>query len=195
MNKIFNITKKQIFILSLFITIFSLAFIIIQSKNKLDQNFSKNNNDNGNQMSNIRKIIPGKTSIDEANILLGKPLETNSDGNITTSKYKTLNEYRSNKIISKDGLSELIVEEIINNEKTAEDIRKVYGISPVILYEKTPLSTFNLYVYSDKGIAYLGHKDGTILQIWYFSPTTIADFITKWGGDYLKEPSKVIPKY
>lgn len=197
MNKIIEFIKRKKIILIVFISIASVVFIFV----KINNNKQK---DNGieilttsptNKIASFNEISPGKTSIEKINELLGYPLESTRSGDLDISDYKTSNQYRRHRVYSKDGLAELIIEEIIDSSKTTDDIRKVYGIAPEILYEKTPLSTFNLYIYPNNGIAYLGHQDGTILEIWYFVPTTIEDFITKWGSGYSKEPSKEIPKY
>jgi len=65
-----------------------------------------------------------------------------------------------------------------------------------VLYSQAPNASFDLFVYPANGIAYLGHSDGTILEIWYFPPVENIDmFIENYGQGYGKEPSKVIPLY
>lgn len=197
MNKILEIIKnKKITILAIF-SLSLLIFVVIRfnsNKQKLTS-VEKVDPSPVNKIASFDEIIPGKTSIEKINELLGKPLDSTKSGDLDVFNYKSENQYRTHKVYSKDGLTELIIEEIVNENKTANDVRKIYGIAPEILYEKTLTSVFNLYVYPSNGIAYLGHEDGGILEIWYFVPTTIEDFITKWGSDYSKEPSKEIPKY
>ncbi len=189
------IKSKKILLLTI-ISLTSLIFVIVKisnNKNIKIQEIPIYSPVSG--ITNFDSIVPGKTSIERINELLGNPLNSTISGDLKISSYKSTNKYRNHKVYSKDGLAELVVEEVINKSKIAKDIQKEYGVAPEILYSESPTSAFKLYVYPDKGIAYLGHQDGTILEIWYFVPTTIDDFISKWGSDYLKEPSKVIPKY
>lgn len=197
MNKILEIIKnKKITILAIF-SLSLLIFVVIRFNSNKQKLISVEKVDPSpfNKIASFDEIIPGKTSIEKINELLGKPLDSTKSGDLDVFNYKSENQYRTHKVYSKDGLTELIIEEIVNENKTANDVRKIYGIAPEILYEKTLTSVFNLYVYPSNGIAYLGHEDGGVLEIWYFVPTTIEDFITKWGSDYSKEPSKEIPKY
>lgn len=196
MNKIINFLKSKKIILISIISISSLIFIVFKinnTKKDIVQNIPTSIPTS--KYVDFSQIIPGKTGITRINEILGKPIESTISGTLTISDYKSTNQYRNHKVYSKDGLAELVVEEIINKSKTSSDIQKIYGIAPESLYSKSPSSAFKLYVYPDKGIAYLGHVDGTLLEIWYFVPTTIEDFTTKWGSGYLKEPSKVVPMY
>lgn len=196
MYKIFDFLKHKKIVLLTIISLSFLIFIVIKINNQKSvviQEIPTSSPVSG--IVDFNEIIPGKTSLDRINELLGKPLSSTTSGDLNISNYKSTNQYRNHKVYSKDGLAELVVEEIINKNKTVKDIQKIYGVAPVSLFSKSPSSAFKLYVYSDKGIAYLGHQDGTILEIWYFIPTTVDDFITKWGSDYSKEPSKEIPKY
>ena len=197
MNKIIEIIKsKKITILTI-ISLSFLIFIVVKINNNKQNPIVQEIpiSTPVNKIADFNEIIPGKTSLERINELLGNPLSSTVSGEINVSSYKSTNQYRNHKVYSKDGLAELVVEEIINGSKTANDIRKIYGIAPEMLYEKTLSSVFNLYIYPSNGIAYLGHEDGGIFEIWYFVPTNINDFITKWGSDYSKEPSKEIPKY
>ena len=196
MYKIIEFIKGKKIILIAIISLSSLIFIVYKINNKgvePIQEIPISSPVSG--VVNFDEIIPGKTSLERINELLGKPLSSTTSGDLNISDYKSTNKYRNHKVYSKDGLAELVVEEIINRSKTTKDIQKIYGIAPESLYSKSPTSAFKLYVYPTNGIAYLGHQDGTILEIWYFVPTTIDDFISKWGSDYSKEPSKEVPKY
>jgi len=81
----------------------------------------------------------------------------------------------------------VFIREIITakDKKTTEDITSQYGNAPYTLYGPASVNGFNLYVYLDKGIAYIGHvKEPILLEIWYFQPTTIEDFQVKWAKGY-----------
>lgn len=194
MNKSLGTFKYKKAIVVIAIVVFSLfiIFLNIGDKEKKPEVVTSQTE---NKIISLKNIVPGKTSVEKINELLGTPIESTKSGSLDIYNYKSSNQYRQHQVYSKDGLSELIVEEIVNGEKTSYDIQRIYGAPPEILYEKTLTSFFNLYVYPNNGIAYLGHEDGTILEVWYFVPTKIEDFISKWGSGFSREPSKEIPKY
>ena len=193
MRKIFKFITKYWLIIFLILTI--LLFII----NKLltiNQPTPITPVPESTSVANYQSILPGSTTFDNVNELLGFPLEINGGGEKTIAEYRSSNQYRNHTIVFENSVAVFIKEEVISsNEKTVNSIIKVYGIAPYTLYDQRPSSVFNLYVYPNNGIAYLGGDDGTILEVWYFKPTTIDDFVNRWGSDFAKEKSKVIPKY
>ncbi len=191
MNKTFNFIKnKKILILALvsFISIISI-FIKINSNNKnIDQ--TQTPTVISNEIATFKDIVPGKTyKEEEINKILGTPVSSTLRDEIKINNYVSSNEYRTNDIEFVNGEVDL-VKEVINPDdtRTAEDIRKIYGVSEYVLYENTSDSFFNIYIYPKNGIAYLGHNDGTILEIWYFKPTDIATFKSKWASNYSDKP-------
>jgi len=141
-------------------------------------------------VADYKSIVPGKSTLDEINNLLGFPVEQNEENGKTTAEYGSSSKYRNNVVIVQNGVAALIKEVVtaIDNKK-AESITSVYGIAPYRLYDQRPNATFDLYVYPDNGIAYIGHEDGTLLEIWYFQPTTIEVFSSSWGQGYSTRPS------
>lgn len=139
-------------------------------------------------VANYRSITPGTSKLDDVNNLLGFPLgEIKIDGKLI-SEYQSSNQYRNHVVIFENNTVNLIKEKIISPEdKSANSITKEFGASPYILYSRDPSAVFDLYVYPNNGIAYLGASDGTVLEVWYFKPTTIEEFIDKWGEGYSKE--------
>lgn len=75
-----------------------------------------------------------------------------------------------------------------SENKTPRDLINVYGDTQNILYGNDAINGIFLYVYPDKGIAYLGNKSSnTLFEIWYFEPTTMDTFITNWASGYSKQ--------
>lgn len=138
--------------------------------------------------ANYRSIFPGTSKLDEVNNLLGFPLSESKEDEKLISEYQSNNLYRNHVVIFESNIVALVKEKIISSdEKTESSITSEYGIAPYVLYSQDPSAVFNLYVYSDNGIAYKGANDGTLLEVWYFKPTTIDEFISKWGEEYSKE--------
>lgn len=183
--------KKIILILIIIISLFSIIFIVY----KININ-KKTTQIPIDKIAQLGEIKPGETTIEQINKLLGKPVSSTSIGNLTTLDYKSTNEYRNHQIEVENG-KVYFIKEIVNptDNKNSEDIRLIYGVAPYILHEKEQLNPFDLYTYPSNGIAYVGHKDGTILEIWYFKKTDINDFLQTFGKNYSLEQSKEIPKY
>jgi len=137
------------------------------------------------KIASFGEISPGNTSIDKVNELLGFPVDTNKVDGKDVYDYETNNKYIHHKVIVENGIAKLVKEAVnIEDNKNADTIRGVYGLAPYVLYEQEPNSVFNLYVYPENGITYLGHEDGTLLEIWYFEPTTIDSFISLWAQNF-----------
>lgn len=145
------------------------------------------------QKASYKSITPGVSTESDLTKLLGTPLKTTINGAEKTDEYKSTSELRRHVAIVQ-GEKVVFIKEIVSAHDTtkASDIISIYGASSNTLYTKYPNSTFNLYVYPSNGISYLGHKDGTLLEIWYFQPTTITSFLSTWGTDYSTTPSTEI---
>jgi hypothetical protein len=132
-------------------------------------------------------IVPGTSTESDVSNVWGRPISTNEEGSQKISEYKSSNQYRFNQATFTNGTATLIKEIVNSNDnKDVGSITSVYGVAQNVLYEKLPSSVFNLYVYPQNGIAYLGAKDGTLKEIWYFQPTTIESFMTDWGQNFSK---------
>lgn len=83
----------------------------------------------------------------------------------------------------------VFIKEIVTTKdgKTADDITSQYGTAPHFLYGPASVNGFNLYVYPDKGIAYVGHvAEPVILEVWYFQPISLEEFQRRWAPNYSK---------
>lgn len=191
MNKIFNIIKNKKILLLAFVSLISMVFILVKTNSsKKDIDVIKPPINSSNEVATYKDIVPGNNYKEEdINKMLGVPVSSTLSGEIKINNYSSSSEYRTNNIEFKNGEVDFI-KEVINPDdtRTAEDIRKIYGVSEYVLYENTSDSFFNIYVYPNNGIAYLGHNDGTILEIWYFKPTDIATFKSKWASNYSDKP-------
>lgn len=145
------------------------------------------------QRASYKDIVPGLSSEADLKKSLGTPLKTTTSELGIIDEYKSTSELRHH-IATIKNEKVVFFKEIVSakDETTSTNVTNIYGVAPNILYSKSPNSTFNLYVYPSNGIAYLGHSDGTLLEIWYFEPTTIDNFINLWGKDYLTSPSTEI---
>ncbi len=141
------------------------------------------------KVADYKSVIPGISTESDLNKILGTPVKTTIDGNRKLDEYKSTSELRlHNAVIENDKV--IFIKEIISSYDTTKssDLTSLYGEPPVKLYSKFPNASFYLYVFPSNGIAYLGHTDGTLLEIWYFIPTTIQEFLSKWATEYSTSP-------
>lgn len=191
MNRIIMLLKGKKLILLAIISVLSTILIISLTNKKREVGINPNPTTQSYvQIAKYKDISTGEEfNEDKINNLLGFPTESTSSGEVKINKYRSSNEYRSNEIMIKNNEVDF-VREVVNpdDNKNSNDIRKIYGIANVILYEKYSDSILDLYVYPNSGIAYLGHVDGGIFEIWYFKPTDIDSFIEKYAQNYQKTP-------
>ncbi|HCR36029.1 hypothetical protein A2130_04295 [Candidatus Woesebacteria bacterium GWC2_33_12] len=196
MKNIIENFKKRKFIILGIISLVSIVFIVFKTKTKPVITNPTPTPFTSSQIADFNSIVPNQTSLERINELLGYPVETKNENGITINEYRTTNKYRTHVIKIENGIATFIKQEIISGEQKTSDIQNVYGVAPNVLYSQAPNASFDLFVYPANGIAYLGHSDGTILEIWYFPPVENIDmFIENYGQGYGKEPSKVIPLY
>lgn len=145
--------------------------------------------------ASYKSLYPGKSTEDDVSKLLGLPLNITTEDEKEIAKYQSSNKYRNNIVIYENGKVAIIKQVINNSDNLNSDyVTGKYGTAPYILYPQYPEDAFNLYVYPQNGIAYLGHTDKTILEIWYFEPTSIDDFVSRWAKGYSRRKSNTPPQ-
>lgn len=140
--------------------------------------------------ASYKSLTPGVSSKEDAIKLLGTPLNSSTSD---TLDFKSNNPNLPNQVDTSNDKVSLIKEIVtVSDKKTTTDITGQYGIAPSVLYGPDSVNGFNLYVYPDKGIAYIGHiKEPIVLEIWYFQPTTLENFISKWAPNYSETPHPI----
>jgi len=146
----------------------------------------KKKNIQPSQQANYNDIVPGVSSENDLKNKLGEPLKTTVETDKTILDYQSNSPVRFNDVIIKDG-TVIFIKEIVaaTDEKRSQDITNQYGVAPYTLYNQDdPNSYYYLFVYPGRGIAYLGRSSGKLLEIWYFQPTDISNFINSWASNY-----------
>ena len=140
--------------------------------------------------ASYKSLTPGVSSKEDAIKLLGTPLNSPSSD---TLDFKSNNPNLPNQVVTSNNKISLIKEIVtVSDRKTTTDITSQYGTAPNVLYGPASTNGFNLYVYPDKGIAYLGHvKEPIVLEIWYFQLTTLKNFISEWAPNYSETPHPI----
>ncbi len=132
-----------------------------------------------------KSLAPGVSTRDEVVAALGTPLNATSS---PVLDFKSSNPNLPHTVSIEKNTAVFIKEQItLEDEITKEGLIQLWGEPKETLFGPYSVNGFNLYVYPDKGVAFLGHVTGSgVLEIWYFPPTTIDDFIQTWGAAYSK---------
>jgi hypothetical protein len=147
-------------------------------------------------------IVPGTTTVNDLVNTYGPPLsEKPKTNSVTISEFKSLSPTRNHTALTSnlDG-TVILFKEIITaqNDVSANILSSKLGEEEVVLYGDLSESQINLYTYPSKGSAYLGSKiNGTVFEVWYFSPTNYKSFKNQLASDYSEtfeyEPELFIP--
>ena len=133
------------------------------------------------QAKYLDKIIPGETTEQEVLQDFGRPVA--SEGGAL--QYKSTSTNRNNEILIQKGTVSFIKEIVsYKDTKKLSDLVNQYGESGY-LYGPDAVNGYFLYYHPELGVAYLANPiTETVLEIWYFSPTTIENFKNLYAPDY-----------
>lgn len=174
-------------ILTFLILIIVLGFFIVKnSKKEPPQISTKGPEYNG--------LTPGGSNKSDVTSKLGTPLKETLDGNNLTLEYKSQSNpnFNNEYLLRSDSL--VFVKQYVTASDNIfiTDIAKKYGTYEHVLYGNKSQNGFDLYVYPSKGIAYIGHQQaGIVLEIWYFQPTDLTNFVNNFAADYSETPESI----
>lgn len=182
LTRVANYLKSEWFLVTLgglSILLITLA-ILSFSKNKI------NNIPPGTPWQN--NIYAGQTTKKELESKLGKPIKT-AEEDKTIYFYPSTDQYRPNRVEFSEDIVNVIKEQVIGDGKGGlNDYIQKYNQPETELFG--PHGTFAPgHFWGKKGILVFANKfDGTIVEIWYFAPTTLNDFLQKNPSLSLEEP-------
>jgi len=136
-----------------------------------------------------KKIVAGKSTTEDIKATLGTPTKTQEEQGGISYFYPTANQYRLNEIEFRDNTVSIIKEQVIGNEKEAlNDYLQKYGQPEAKLFGQH--GTFALgHFWGQKGLlVFASASDGTIVEIWYFVPTSLGNFLANNPGLKKEEP-------
>lgn len=151
--------------------------------------FQKPSNQSPQATSEItfKTFVPGKSSKEDVVAVLGTPKkEHDTDNGETLLEFNSDSSTRNNQITINNSVVDFIKEIVtLKNPKYAQEIKKVYGEPKYFLYGPHSYAGYDLYIYPENGIAYLGNSNtGLLLEIWYFPATTIEIFKERYATGY-----------
>jgi hypothetical protein len=175
-------TKKRVLITLIVVLILSVSFILYRNyKNKTEVKVSIPTTG-----AQYKELTPGVSTEESITNKMGTAVSEKQEGDTKILEYKSNNPNFNNQFLSKAGTLTFVKQIVTMDEKiTISDINKEYGNYESVLYGPYSTNGFNLYIYPERGIAYIGHQEsGIILEIWYFPPTDLRTFKNLYAQDY-----------
>ena len=118
------------------------------------------------------------TTKEELESKLGQPLKIEGQDGDTLYSYPSTNQYRPHQVELSQNTISIIKEQIIGNEKgTLQNYIDSYGQPGSKVYgQHGTFAPGNLW--GQQGIiVFANDLEGTIVEIWYFQPTTLEEFL------------------
>ena len=124
------------------------------------------------------KIYPGVTSVTGLEQALGPPLKKTAKDNKIQYFYGTANEYRPHEVEIESEKVTLVKEQVLSSEdKSLREYIDTLGPEEAKLYGAVSSYTPGFF-WGNKGIiVFAGQFDQTIIEIWYFKPSTLDEFL------------------
>lgn len=186
-----NISKKtKMFIFGLLILLF-LFVIYILNKNK--KAADDQTNQVKPQISTYENLTLGKSSRNEIVNNIGLPNKEYFDNNKLHLEYTTLNpNFNDEFVLENERLTFIKKIIVINDKLRVGDLKSKYGNEEYILYGPGSSIGLKMFVYPSKGVAFIGFEGkGYLTEVWYFEPTNIEQFKTKFGLNYSDTPEEI----
>ncbi len=139
-------------------------------------------------------ISPQLTTKKDLEKKLGQPLSTGQEEGFLIYYYpsqtpgwptKVYLSFQENKV-------ELVKEYFPGPVKTYNQFMEKLGTPDQELYGPHEGAGFLVFVFNQKGVALIANPDsGLVLEIWYFTPITLGEFLETWGKGLSLTPSKL----
>ncbi len=187
-----NFTNKKyifIFLILILILIVGGIFIYIKQKSQIQTKTDTT--------YTFKGIVPGKTTKDELNNILGEPLRVDPKDNSTQISYKSDYDKAPHIAVVKGETLEVLIERVdFKKNLNIQEFKSKYGEPQVIYYTEFYGNSYPLHVFAKYGLAATAHQSsGLITEIWHFEPTNLTTFEKISPFPLNKEPIKEEESY
>lgn len=135
------------------------------------------------------KIYPGNTNVQQLESTLGQPQATREENGQIKYFYSSGNEFLPHEVSLSNNTVSIIKEQVIGTEKgNLDDYRQKFAPEENKIFGEHGTAAPG-YFWGQRGILVFANQfDGTIMEIWYFEPTTISRFLSSYPELSLQEP-------
>lgn len=136
------------------------------------------------------EIVPGQTTRDELKDALGEPLRQGIKEGYDLYFYPSESKFWPHEVVISQEKVVFVKEQVTDPlKKNLKDYTQEYGQPDQVFYNTLSRVGFAVHVFLSRGLAVTANPgDGTILEIWYFPPTTSQEFLKTWGKNLSKTP-------
>ena len=172
--------KNKLNFILIFIIILLVLFYFVNSRKKTETQSQQTTPQN---QANYNDVVPGVSNREELFVNLGDPL---NDKQEDTLEFPSSAAGKPHFIEIERDVVKIIRETVtLDDDVSIKDITQKYGNTKNILFDARSLGGFYLFVYPEKGIAYIGHPEsGLLLEIWYFPATDFENFKQEYAVGY-----------
>lgn len=139
-------------------------------------------------------IVPGSSSIQQVEKTLGQPIKIERVEGKTIYLYPSEIENWPNQIFvsEQNNKTEGVKRFFPPKEENYSFFINKYGNPDKELFGPHSQSGFSVFVFLEKGLAIVANKKSDlVLEIWYFSPTTLEEFLASWGKNLSEAPTNL----
>lgn len=178
--------KKGAFVLLVVLSLSSIVFIAYLNYKNAGNAPPQETPAAATTAAEYKKLKPGFSTKEELIDSLGKPLDTKVENGNEVLEYNSNNPNLNNRFIFRDSKLSFVKEVItLKDNIKISNIKAKYGVPQYALFGPGATIGFYLYIYPDRGLAYVGHsKSDLIKEIWYFPATDFESFKSRYASDY-----------
>lgn len=125
-----------------------------------------------------KTIFAGQTTTSQLTNTLGQPAKVENNQDKIIYDYSTPNQYRPNQVEIQGDTVYLIKEQVLESQRAKlNDYILYYGPPQAQIFgQHGTFAPGNFW--GEKGLlVFAGNQEGIVIEIWYFQPTTLEDFL------------------
>ena len=174
----FNFLKRYWFLGVLFLVALMLFLLKIFFDNLSQQGRTP--------LSSWRGVVPGKDKAEGLVNKLGAPRrQTFEDGKLAL-EYVRGEELESLVYIQNNTVD--LVRDYSSRDKKLAVFKNEFGRPEGEFYGPHAAAGFKVFVFASDGTAAIAKPDtGTVIEVWYFEPTSLQNFLSRWGTNFTTE--------
>lgn len=145
------------------------------------------------QKNLLEDIVRKSFSLEDIENNLGQPIKTEIENNQKVFYYHShLENWPIKVYVSQKDQKVTLIKEFFPQNKSYQDFLAKLGPPEKELFGPFSQIGFSVFVFPKKGIALVANtQENLVFEIWYFSPTTIENFVKKYEKDLNESPLKI----
>jgi len=138
-------------------------------------------------------ITPGTTTTEDLKKQLGEPLKTTQINGKNVYLYPSDTENWENEVtVTDEQKVETIKRYFPSKEENYTSFINQYGPYDYEFFGPSYQAGFSVFVFLNKGVVVVANKESDlVLEVWYFQPTTLEEFLSLLGKDLSQTPPKL----